>query len=328
MEFKDYLEQKVREIISKWRSKGIYAISFFVYYNESNAYKSVKKNFPEFKLMFNTLDKLEDPKINSEEKWNPAFWTGEDYPIVDYTDAVEGAEELLKWFDEIGVKNPGKDRKEKEYDDYMNYIGKGPYGFYEFLGLVSEVAAKLQTDGTIKAKFGDIPLLVNGLEECWYYEEATLKANPGGEAKEYLDYFGSPLFNPESDKPIDEQLEKNINAFADRMWNDGAPVTPEMRGMLLDVMKLMGEAPKSHEDVERELLEGTIGSLVDFVIGRSHSLLKKESKKRGVPFKKFQKEQLEDIVRITERFGYTIDELFRYDQLSLEHVKKLLGRED
>ena len=327
MEFKDYLEQKVREIISKWRAKGIYAISFFVYYNELYAYKSVKKNFPEFKLTYNTLNKLKEPKINSEEKWNPAFWLGKDYPIVDCTDAVEGAEELLKWFDEIGIKNPGKARKEKDYDDYMRYLGHGPYGFYEFLGLVSEVAAKLQTDGTIKAKFGDIPLMVNGLEECWYYEEATLKANPGGEAKEYLEYFGSPLIYPEDGKLSDEQLMKNVNAFADRMEMDGATVTPQMRGMLLDAMMLMEDTQKSREAVEREQLERTIVSLVDFVIEKSHSQLKKEAKKSGVPFKKFQKEQLEDVVRITERFGYTMDELYNYNELSLETIKKILGQE-
>lgn len=68
----------------------------------------------------------------------------------------------------------------------MNNIGKGPVGYYELLCAVSNVAKKLQTDGSIATQFGNIPVIVHDLEYPWYIAEATKNANPNGEADVFL----------------------------------------------------------------------------------------------------------------------------------------------
>lgn len=69
----------------------------------------------------------------------------------------------------------------------MNYIGKGPVGHYELLGIASNVARSLQNDGVIAEHFGaPIPIIIHGLEYVWYDIEATKKANPNGEADIFL----------------------------------------------------------------------------------------------------------------------------------------------
>ena len=69
----------------------------------------------------------------------------------------------------------------------MNYIGKGPVGYYELLSEVSALAGRLQKSGFIKEKFGRaISIIVHDLEYPWYVMEATATANPNGEADSFL----------------------------------------------------------------------------------------------------------------------------------------------
>lgn len=44
----------------------------------------------------------------------------------------------------------------------------------------------MQTEGTIAAQFGRIPIVVHNMEYPWYIEEATENANPNGEAAIFL----------------------------------------------------------------------------------------------------------------------------------------------
>ena len=72
----------------------------------------------------------------------------------------------------------------------MQYIGKGPVGYYELLSEITVVAKKIQDSGFINKKFGKaLPIIIHDLEYPWYVIEATKKANPNGEADEFLRTF-------------------------------------------------------------------------------------------------------------------------------------------
>ena len=93
---------------------------------------------------------------------------------------------LFDWYRVSGITNIGEE-DENCYDENYNYIGKGPVGHYELLGLVSEVAKRLQEEAFIEEKFGQkLPILIHGLEYAWYDIEATKKANIHGEADVFL----------------------------------------------------------------------------------------------------------------------------------------------
>ena len=94
---------------------------------------------------------------------------------------------LFDWYEEQGITNIGEENEDEMYDENMNYIGKGPGGYYELLEIAANVARKLHAEGVIKEQFGkDIPIIVHELE---YYDlicEVTKKANPNGQADVFL----------------------------------------------------------------------------------------------------------------------------------------------
>lgn len=179
-----YLYDKVLDIIHNWTEEGIYAISFFVHTNECNIYRNIV-NFPEFSIGYNTEKDYTHTSI--EEKWNFAFWRQEMYEIISADEMDDGAQFLMRWYTHNGIENIGCPENENDmYNDKMEYIGKGPSGYYELLCVVSDVAKKLQSNGIIEKNFGEIPIIVHGLEYPWYVVEATRNANPNGQAKEFL----------------------------------------------------------------------------------------------------------------------------------------------
>ena len=87
---------------------------------------------------------------------------------------------------ENGITNIGEEDDDC-YDENYNYIGKGPVGHYELLGLVSNVAKRLQQEAFIEKKFGrKLPIIIHGLEYAWFDIEATQNANINGEADVFL----------------------------------------------------------------------------------------------------------------------------------------------
>lgn len=189
MDLEKYLYEKVLPVIQQWNDKDIYAISFYVNYNELNEYNGCS-NFPEFSIGYNTEDGCSHASKLSEERWNFAFWEQDMIPIIlpenSGNPANEGAKVLFDWYAENGIANIGFEDEDAMFDDEMNYIGKGPVGYYELLCVVSNVAGKLQSEGKISAQFGKIPIIVHDLEYPWYVKEATENANPNGEADTFL----------------------------------------------------------------------------------------------------------------------------------------------
>ena len=189
MDLENYLYKKVLPIIQSWDDENIYAISFFVYSNEANEYKGVR-NISEFSIGYSTEEGCNCAPILSEERWSLLWHRHGEVAIIEPENsgnsANEGAKVLFEWYKEKGIENIGYENCDNDYDEHMQYIGKGPVGYYELLQAVSNVARRLQTEGTIAAQFGNIPIIVHDMEYPWYIEEATENANPNGEADVFL----------------------------------------------------------------------------------------------------------------------------------------------
>ena len=165
---------------------NIYAISFLVENNLSYEYNGYE-NVSMWSISYNTEADCDGAGRYSEERWNYAFWRQNEYPIIDVDVKNKYTDVLYDWYEKKGVTNIGVEYTDKEYDNEMNYIGKGPAGHYELLQLTSNIGNRLQKEGVIKEHFGKpVPIVVHGLEYAWYDIEATQKANPSGEADEFL----------------------------------------------------------------------------------------------------------------------------------------------
>lgn len=181
-----YLEKKLRDVISTWTEADIYAISFFVYSNEAFVYKG-HSNVTEFCVGYNTENDCVGTGELSEERWNYAFWRQNETPIIKANNENEGMRILFEWYEENGIDNIGYENYDSCYNNDMQYIGKGPVGYYELLLEITAVAKKLQDSGFIKSKFGKpIPIIIHDLEYPWYIIEATKKANSNGEANMFF----------------------------------------------------------------------------------------------------------------------------------------------
>lgn len=177
-----YLENKLRDIISCWNEDDIYAISFFVYSNESFEYCGYS-NITRFSVSYNTERDCNGAGKLSEERWNYAFWRQNETPIIEVNNDNEGIRILFNWYKEKGIDNIGYEDYDACYDSEMRYIGKGPIGYHELLSEITAVAKRLQDSGFVKNKFGTpIPIIIHDLEYSWYIMEATRKANSNGEA--------------------------------------------------------------------------------------------------------------------------------------------------
>ena len=176
----------MRDVISTWTETDIYAISFFVYSNEAFVYKG-HSNVTEFCVSYNTENDCVGTGELSEERWNYAFWRQNETPIIKANNENEGMRILFEWYEENGIDNIGYENYDSCYNNDMQYIGKGPIGYYELLLEITAVAKKLQDSGFIKSKFGKpIPIIIHDLEYPWYIIEATKKANSNGEANMFF----------------------------------------------------------------------------------------------------------------------------------------------
>lgn len=188
MKFENYLYDECKKIIEGWETEPeTYAISFFLYANEDYVYKN-NCCFPEFSVGYNTESDCSLASAYDEERWNFAFWR-QDNTIVISSETEEAAELLLEWYHQNGIEQTGPENEDEMYDDDMEYIGKGPVGYYELLMLIANVAKRLQEDGTVKNKYGNIPIIVHDLEYPWFIKEATVIANPHNEAENFLKFY-------------------------------------------------------------------------------------------------------------------------------------------
>lgn len=177
---------RIKKEIQTWNAPDIYAISFFVCTNEAYSYRGFN-NVAEWAISYNTEADCNDAGPFDEERWNYAFWNQNTTYIIDPDNPNKFIDMLFDWYEEQGITNIGEENEDEMYDEDMNYIGKGPAGYYELLEMAANVARKLHAEGVIKEQFGkDIPIIVHELE---YYDlicEVTKKANPNGQADVFL----------------------------------------------------------------------------------------------------------------------------------------------
>lgn len=186
IDLQGYLEKKILDIIFTWQEENIYALSFFVYANESFAYRGYR-NLPEFSVSYNTEFDCKGADRISEQRWLYAFWRQEEFPVIDLDTARDGMDLLLDWYKERGLVDIGYEDTENCYDEQMRYIGRGPVGYYELLVEITAVAKKLQESGFIQNKFGTkIPIIIHDLEYPWYIMEANKIANSQGQADSFF----------------------------------------------------------------------------------------------------------------------------------------------
>ncbi len=181
------LYDKVKSEMSNWDEEGIYAISFFIYSNESFEFKDYT-NVSIWDISYNTEADCKGAGQFDERRWNYAFWRQNVINIIDVYEPNEYTDALYKWYAEQGIENIGFEDMENMFNEKCEYIGKGPVGHYELLGIAANVAKKLQEEGFVINQFKKpIPIIIHGLECSWYDIEATQKANPNGEADTYID---------------------------------------------------------------------------------------------------------------------------------------------
>ena len=118
VDIRTYLENKVRDIISSWNEDEIYAISFFVYTNESFEYNGCS-NVTNFFISYNTEKDCNGGGDLAEERWNYAFWRQNEIPIIDSESETEGIKILFDWYKENGINNIGYEDVDSCYDSKM-----------------------------------------------------------------------------------------------------------------------------------------------------------------------------------------------------------------
>ena len=193
MEFKDMLRSRILEILNAWPVRDQYAIMFFLYPNECFTYGEYE-NLTEFDLLYRCESEIQPDggsafgATEAEQRWNPAYWDDDArQSVISFDEENPIADALIDWYEATGVQNIGEEDFDAAYDDEGSYIGTGPGGLPELLQLVTEIAAELQRDGVIEARFGrKLPILLADLEFTWYMVRATRAANPNGETDEYL----------------------------------------------------------------------------------------------------------------------------------------------
>lgn len=181
-----YIKKKVCQIISTWDKKDIYAVSFFLYANEMFEYNGYS-NVTAFSVGYNTETDCDNADRFAEKRWNYAFWSKNEIPVIKATDKDEGMKTLFEWYKQNHIDNIGYENFNDSYNVEMQYIGKGPIGYYELLLEITAVARELQVSGFIKDVFGKpVPIIIHDLEYPWYVLEATRQANPNGEANDFF----------------------------------------------------------------------------------------------------------------------------------------------
>lgn len=187
----DILYHRIKTVMNEWTEDDIYAVSFFVYSNLAYNYDGYE-NVSLFAVSYNTEDVCLGAGKYDEERWNYAFWMQNETMIIDPDDPDDTIKALYDWYRENGITDIGFEDDENEYDENDMYIGKGPKGHFELVNLAASVANRLQTEGYLLNRFGKpIPIIVHGLEYVWYDIEATKKANPNDEAKDFFEALQS-----------------------------------------------------------------------------------------------------------------------------------------
>ena len=183
---KQYLYKEILNHINEIAEDDVYAISILVECN--NCYKGFE-NFPSIVMLYNTEKDCDNAPECSEERWNIAEWyNSEEFFLADEDECVDGTEVLYQWFVSQGISEIREDESSM-YDDDMNYIGKGPTGYYDLCCEIAEVVNQIQNEDIIRDKFKNIPILIVDYDYSWYIVDFVKIANTNGQAEKFFEYY-------------------------------------------------------------------------------------------------------------------------------------------
>ena len=88
----------------------------------------------EFSVSYNTENDCQGAELRSERRWNYAFWRQDESPVISTWEPTEETHQIFNWYKEQGITNIGDEPE----DAFC------PVGYEELLGLVANVARRLQ----------------------------------------------------------------------------------------------------------------------------------------------------------------------------------------
>lgn len=158
----------------------IYVISFFVSDEDDDPQR------PTLTVGFNTISNWQRQVAHAssiqEAKWNYAFWLQNQLAVLGES-GTESAEWVQRWVRDLDLAYTDEDEEE----DFDRCIEFGQAITRRFVEECCEFAATLHRSGFVRGLCGrTIPILVHGLE---YYDEIAdqnERANPSGEADEFI----------------------------------------------------------------------------------------------------------------------------------------------
>jgi len=170
---------------------GVYAISFFCWYQEEDPDKPILTiGYNTEAQVQRTLTERSDdgyfslPAGADEARWNYAFWLQNELAVLgDDTRDPIGTELTQTWIRASGLWYPDQDRS-PEADAAADQIED------YFTGLYLRTARQLHTGGLIAQIFGrPIPILVHELEYYDHIANLTRQANPPGLADAFISWI-------------------------------------------------------------------------------------------------------------------------------------------
>lgn len=182
--------EDVKPVIEKFMSlnEDIYAISFFVYDKHDDALQ------PTVTVGYNTIsyykDEIDKAWDEAEAKWNYAHWP-------QYTEYILGEANtsniIHQWIVENNLQDKIEDDSKTIYDENNFYVGKGPVITQRFVDELIKTSLMLHKDGTTQKNGQKLPILIHELEYYKAIADETARANPDGQADEFIEWINTPL---------------------------------------------------------------------------------------------------------------------------------------
>lgn len=185
----NYLVTCISEFIQSIIDMGVFSISILISSYDEERFHNIH-SFPYIVLSYILEKDVDSLPLLSEERWNIAYWNIEhDYILLHPYEDPSGADMLYHWFELIHVNNIGVEDESKMYNDNMEYIGKGPNGYWELYEEIVASVLDVRASAGLETSMQKIPIIIHDYDYSWYTERFTKTANPNHQADAFLEYY-------------------------------------------------------------------------------------------------------------------------------------------
>lgn len=157
-----------------WNYKDLYAVMIIVEWSIVDAIVDIMVDS-------NCNNSENTAKLDSEERWNYAYWDGNG--AIQIAPGIISDKEMENWLLDMGVQDIG------EYPDEENeeeLLGDDVNGSKEVLLMLKEVVKRLLADEEVKQCIGEnTPIFIHDLEYAEGYLETSLEINEGKDIEQY-----------------------------------------------------------------------------------------------------------------------------------------------